>query len=63
MSAMIAPEGCALPVAAACRVLGLPRATYYRGDEPRTDASTDLRAAIPEVALEWPSYGLPPHHG
>ena len=57
MSALIASEGDALSVVSACRVLGLPRATYYRGDEPRTDASTDLRAAIHEVALEWPAYG------
>ena len=54
---MIAPEGCALSVVAACRVLEVPRATYYRGGEPRTDASMDLRAAIHEVALEWPAYG------
>ena len=54
---MIAPQGPVLSVVAACRVLGLPRATYYRGDGPGEDASMDLRASIHEVALEWPAYG------
>jgi transposase InsO family protein len=54
---MIAPEDPTLSVVAACRVLGLPRATYYRRDEPSGDASMDLRASIHEVALEWPAYG------
>jgi putative transposase len=57
MSAMIAPEDSTLSVVAACRVLELPRATYYRGDEPNGDAAMDLRASIHEVALEWPAYG------
>ena len=57
MNAMIAPEVPAVSVAAACRVLELPRASYYRRSEPSTAADLSLRASIQEVALEWPAYG------
>lgn len=46
-----------MSVAAACRVLELPRATYYRGVEPSAETDMPLRDLIQQVALEWPSYG------
>lgn len=44
-------------VAASCRALMLPRATYYRTLLERSDADLQLRELIQQVALEWPSYG------
>jgi putative transposase len=38
-----------------CKVLDYPRSTYYHTAEPVADA--DLRAAIREVAGQWPRYG------
>ena len=42
-----------------CQVAGVSRAGYYRF-QPRVQASEadmDLRSAIQQIALEWPSYG------
>lgn len=57
MSAIVAQEGSAVSVAAACRTLCLPRATYYRGIEPGAGADTSLRDLIQQIVLEWPAYG------
>ncbi len=57
MSALIAPAVSEVPIAAACRVLELSRATYYRGSEPSTEAEMSLRDLVQQVALEWPAYG------
>ena len=42
-----------------CQVAGVSRAGYYRF-QPRvqeSEADMDLRSAIQQIALEWPSYG------
>ena len=57
MSVIVAQEVSAVSVAAACRVLSLPRATYYRGPEPSTEAEMSLRDLVQQVALAWPAYG------
>lgn len=57
MSAIVAQEVSAVSVAAACRVLSLPRATYYRAPKPEAEADMTLRDLLQQVALEWPSYG------
>lgn len=58
MSATLAPQVPALSVAARCRVLDWPRASYYRaGSAAPAEADTSLRSLIQQVALEWPSYG------
>lgn len=62
-SALIASmEGSELSVAASCRLLSLPRATFYRNLVPPLErtaeaAEMNLRDLIQQVALEWPSYG------
>jgi hypothetical protein len=38
-----------------CEVLDYPRSTYYHTAKPVTDV--ELRAAIREVAGQWPRYG------
>lgn len=58
MSAAIAPETSALSVAARCRLLDWPRASYYRaGSTAAAEADTNLRSLVQQVALEWSSYG------
>jgi putative transposase len=57
VNAIIAPEVPAVSVAAACRALELPRATYYRALKPAAEANTALRDLIQQIALAWPSYG------
>jgi putative transposase len=57
LSAIIAPRVSALSVAAACRVLELPRASYYRALKPAAEADMPVRSLIQQVALEWPAYG------
>ncbi len=42
-------------VVVVCEVLDYPRSTYYHTAKPVTDA--ELRAAIREVAGQWPRYG------
>lgn len=55
--ALVRQQAAGVTVAATCRVLDLPRSTYYRRAEPTAAADTALRDAIQRVALEWPSYG------
>ena len=43
------------PVQLICRVLGLPRSSYYYQPRPREDEA--LKVALREVADEWPTYG------
>jgi putative transposase len=62
MHALIAEAASAsdqLSIAQMCRVLSLPRATYYRGDTPVSPLGGDLalRAHIQSIALEMPAYG------
>jgi putative transposase len=57
VSAIIAPAITELSVTASCRVLCLPRATYYRSLVPEAEADMMLRSLIQQVALEWPAYG------
>jgi putative transposase len=57
VSATIDREVSTLTVAARCRVLGWPRAGYYRAQQPATEADIELRSLIQQIALEWPSYG------
>jgi transposase InsO family protein len=57
VSATIAPEVSTLSVAARGRVLEWPRAGYYRAQHEATEADTELRALIQQIALEWPAYG------
>jgi hypothetical protein len=47
-----------LSIAQMCRVLSLPRATYYRGHTPVSplDGDLALRAHIQSIALEMPAY-------
>jgi putative transposase len=62
MHALIAEAASAsdqLSMAQMCRVLSLPRATYYRGDTPVSPLDGDLtvRAHIQSIALEMPASG------
>ena len=58
MSASLASQAPALSVAARCRLLEWPRASYYRaGSAATAEADIELRSLIQQVALEWPSYG------
>lgn len=57
MSTALAPGVSDLSVAARCRALELPRATYYRAQHEAAEADLDLRSLIQQVALEWPAYG------
>ena len=57
MSAMIAPEVATVAIAARCRLLELPRATYYRAQAEAAEADIELRSLIQQVAVEWPAYG------
>jgi putative transposase len=45
----------AYPVHLICRVLGFPRSSYYYRPNPRDDEA--LKAALEDVAAEWPTYG------
>ena len=45
----------AYPVQLICGVLGLSRSSYYYRPRPRDDEA--LKAALQEVADEWPTYG------
>lgn len=42
-----------------CQVAGVSRAGYYRFQPrvPESEADMDLRSAMQQIALEWPSYG------
>ena len=42
-----------------CQVAGVSRAGYYRFQArvQESEADMDLRSAIQQIALEWPSYG------
>ena len=42
-----------------CQVAGVSRAGYYRFQPhvQESKADMDLRSAIQQIALEWPSYG------
>ena len=42
MSAMIAPEVATVAIAARCRLLELPRATYYRAQAEAAEADIEL---------------------
>jgi putative transposase len=57
VSAVVTQGTSEVSVAAVCRVLALPRATYYRAPKPEAEADMRLRASIQQVALEWPAYG------
>lgn len=57
MRAAIAPQGSDLSVAARCRALELPRATYYRAQPEAAEADMSLRSLIQQTAVEWPAYG------
>jgi transposase InsO family protein len=54
---MIAPEVATVAIAARCRLLELPRATYYRAQAEAAEADIELRSLIQQVAVEWPAYG------
>ena len=43
------------PTALACDALGCPRSSYYY--RPHGPEEAELRAAIEQVALDWPTYG------
>lgn len=57
MTALCQQQAAEAPVAAVCRALSLPRATYYRLRAPSAEADMPLRALIQQLALEWPAYG------
>lgn len=58
MSAAAATEVSTLTVAARCRVLEWPRASYYHASNATPAAAdTELRSLVQQVALEWPAYG------
>ena len=44
------------PVTVACGVLGCPRSSYYHRSVESVEEAA-LRAAVKEVAAEWPTYG------
>lgn len=52
---MIAGKMVTYPVQTVCQVLGLPRSSYYYQAREKVDQA--VRAAIEEVALQWPTYG------
>ena len=43
------------PLTAICRVLGLPRSSWYYA--PQGAAETELKAAINQIAAHFPTYG------
>ena len=43
------------PVTMVCQVLDLPRSSYYY--QPVERDESDLKAAIEELAGQWPTYG------
>jgi len=45
----------AYPVSLVCRLLGLPRSSFYY--QPQASADDELKAAIEEVIATWPTYG------
>ncbi len=45
----------AYPVSLVCRMLGLPRSSFYY--PPQASADDELKAAIEEVIATWPTYG------
>lgn len=45
----------AYPVSLVCRMLGLPRSSFYY--QPQASADDELKAAIEEVIATWPTYG------
>lgn len=45
----------AYPVSLVCRMLGLPRSSFYY--QPQASADDELKAAIAEVIATWPTYG------
>lgn len=47
--------GDAYPVEVVCSVLGLPRSSYYYRSQAEDE--TDLKAALLQLAGEWPTYG------
>jgi hypothetical protein len=54
VSATIDREVSTLTVAARCRVLGWPRAGYYRAQQPATEADIELRSLIQQIAWSGP---------
>ena len=44
-------------VSQVCRVLELPRSSYYYQAETDTDQRTELEAALQRLAAQWPRYG------
>ena len=52
---MIEKLATAYPVQLICGVLGFSRSSYYYRARPRDDEA--LKAALQEVAAEWPTYG------
>src|SRR2546421_2930315 len=57
VSAAIDREVSTLSIAARCRVLEWPRASYYRAPHETVEADMSLRSLIQQVALAWPCYG------
>ncbi|MGB9879536.1 MAG: IS3 family transposase, partial [Anaerolineae bacterium] len=45
----------AYPVSLVCRMVGLPRSSFYY--QPQGSADEELKAAIEEVIATWPTYG------
>lgn len=45
----------AYPVSLVCRIVGLPRSSFY--SQPQASADDELKAAIAEVIATWPTYG------
>jgi putative transposase len=57
MSAIVGAQSSQLSVGAACRLLCVPRSTYYRSLALDAEADLSLRSLIQQIALEWPAYG------
>jgi hypothetical protein len=45
------------PIRLVCRLLGVPRSSIYYAAQPGTDNEAMLKAALLDLAGEWPTYG------
>jgi putative transposase len=49
--------GAGYSVSQVCRVLELPRSSYYYQAQTDTDQRTEIEAALQQLAAQWPTYG------
>ena len=60
MALVRSERGRGLTIGKLCRLVGISRPAFYRFKETRVDRDLEVRAAIHDVALEFPWYGYRP---